>query len=64
MYFNLNESFILGIINIKQQDMSSDLYIWPNFYFALSFSNISGRNFPLELILLSFYTAFGFLSMM
>ena len=64
IYLGLDGSSILAITNITQQDMSSDLYIWPDFSSALSFYNISARNFPLGLIFLGFQTVFGFLSMM
>jgi len=64
MYLSLDGSSILGITNMVQQDVSSDLYTWLDFSFALTFSNISARNFPLGLIFLGFQTPFRFLSMM
>jgi len=62
MYHGLDGSSILRITNMAQQDVSSDLYTWPDFSSALSFSHISARNFPLGLIFLGFQTAFGFWS--
>jgi len=49
---------------MAQRDVSSDLYTQPDFSSALSFFNISARNFPLGLIFLGFQTAFGLLNMM
>jgi len=62
IYLGLDGASNLGITNMAQQDVSSDLYTQPDFSSTLNFFNISARNFPLGLIFLSFYTAFGFLS--
>jgi len=64
IYLGLDGLSILGITNMVQQDVSSDLYTRPDFSSALSFSKISARNFPLGLIFLGFQTVFGFLSIM
>jgi len=54
MYLGFDGSSILGITNMIQKDVSSDLYTRPDFSSALIFSNISARNFPLGLIYLGF----------
>jgi len=64
MYLGFDGSSVLGITNIAQQNVSSDLYTRPDFSSAFSFSNISARNFPFSLIFLGFQTEFGFFSMM
>jgi len=59
--YNSVSSFIS---NMAQQAVSSDLYTPLDFSSALSFSNIPGRNFSLDLIILGFQTALGLVSMM